>query len=61
VGNPKKKKSRITAKKLPVYLYKVMVEQDPQQVFKNIEATSIEEAEQHGTVVLLLGATGEKR
>lgn len=38
----------------PRYVYKVMVGQMPQQ-FEYIEAASIAEAEQHGTVVLLVG------
>jgi hypothetical protein len=38
----------------PRYVYKVMVSQMPQQ-FEYVEAASIAEAEQHGTVVLMVG------
>ena len=38
----------------PRFVYKVMISQMPRQ-FEYVEAMSIAEAEQHGTVVLLVG------
>ena len=38
----------------PRYVYKVLVNQLPRE-FKYVQASSIEEAEQHGVVVLLVG------
>lgn len=39
----------------PRYVYKVMVSQVPRQ-FEFVEAASIAEAEEHGTVVLMVGS-----
>ncbi len=42
------------------YLYKVMSSQMP-RTFVQVEAASIEEAEGHGIVILLLGPAGSER
>lgn len=38
----------------PMYVYKVLVNQLPRE-FRSIKASTIEEAERHGLVILLVG------